>query len=119
MNLDPLATSPMPPVPPDITPKEELFASEDYNSVFKSRPKIALSPGFAPISQPGLGIRHSLVKGRHSPEYMSLNSAASASGSEDGDSIRSFGGTGFGSASVQSERSRVGRSRIPGPGRMK
>lgn len=109
----------MPPVPPDITPKEELFASEDYNSVFKSRPKIALSPGFAPISQPGLGIRHSLVKGRHSPEYMSLNSAASASGSEDGDSIRSFGGTGFGSASVQSERSRVGRSRIPGPGRMK
>lgn len=108
----------MSPLPADITPKEELFASEDYNSVFKSRPRIALSPGFAPISQPS-GIRHGLVKGRYSPEFISLNSAASASGSEDGDSTRSFGGTGFGSASVQSERSRVGRSRIPAPGRRK
>jgi hypothetical protein len=30
------------------TPKEDLLLSSDYNSVFKSRPKIALSPKFSP-----------------------------------------------------------------------
>jgi hypothetical protein len=30
------------------TPKEEILVSEDYNSVFKSRPKIAMSPTFSP-----------------------------------------------------------------------
>lgn len=35
------------------TPKEDLLISEDYNSVFKSRPKIAVSPPFSPVG--GLG----------------------------------------------------------------
>lgn len=30
------------------TPTEDLLRSGDYNSVFKSRPKIALSPAFSP-----------------------------------------------------------------------
>jgi hypothetical protein len=30
------------------TPTEDLLKSGDYNSVFKSRPKIALSPTFSP-----------------------------------------------------------------------
>ena len=30
------------------TPKEEILVSEDYSSVFKSRPKIAMSPTFSP-----------------------------------------------------------------------
>jgi len=34
--------------PSATTPKEDLLMSEDYNSVFKSRPKIALSPKFTP-----------------------------------------------------------------------
>ena len=35
---------PRPPPPVSNTPTEELLASGDYNSVFKSRPKIPLSP---------------------------------------------------------------------------
>ena len=109
-------------IPADTTPKEELFASEDYNSVFKSRPKVALSPSFSPIPQSGLGARQGLGKGRLSPDYMSLNSAASTSGSEDGSdrgrSNLSSRGFGFDSPSTGT-RGRIGGSRIPEIGRRK
>ena len=106
------------------TPKEELLESEDYNSVFKSRPKVALSPAFTPIAQPGLGSRQSMTNlSRLSPEYMSLNSAASTSESEDGGerdpTTPVLGRFGFGSPSVGPSSRFVGGSRIPGIGRKK
>lgn len=36
------------PAAASTTPTEDLLRSGDYNSVFKSRPKIALSPAFSP-----------------------------------------------------------------------
>lgn len=36
------------------TPKEDLLVSEDYSSVFKSRPKVALSPPFSPTTPRGV-----------------------------------------------------------------
>ena len=91
------------------TPKEELLESEDYNSVFKSRPKIALSPPFTP--QPATGIRPTsgVSRARLSPEFMSLNSATS---SEDGDAAAYKAGL-FGSPSANRLRG-AGGSRIPG-----
>lgn len=122
LSLDSVTNFPMGPISTDTTPKEELFVSEDYNSVFKSRPKVALSPLFSPIPQPGLGVRQGLGKGRLSPDYMSLNSAASTSGSEDGGdrgkSSPSARGFGFDSLNTSTE-SRVGGSRIPEIGRRK
>ncbi|CCX09727.1 Similar to hypothetical protein [Tuber melanosporum Mel28]; acc. no. XP_002838637 [Pyronema omphalodes CBS 100304] len=43
------------PAKPAQTPTEDLLRSGDYNSVFKSRPKIALSPQFSPtkVGSPG------------------------------------------------------------------
>lgn len=54
---------------PDRTRKEDLLVSSDYDSVFKSRPKIAVSPPFTPAegslcTLPGL----SLVSGMQTPE---------------------------------------------------
>jgi len=122
LSLGPVTNSLMGPRAADTTPKEELFVSEDYNSVFKSRPKVALSPSFSPIPQSGLGVRQGLGKGRLSPEYMSLNSAASTSGSEDGGergkSNSSSRGFRFGSPNTGTER-RIEGSRIPGVGRRK
>jgi hypothetical protein len=40
-------------LPTASTPTEELLASGDYNSVFKSRPRIALSPTFSPSPHKG------------------------------------------------------------------
>ncbi|KAG0636403.1 HAUS augmin-like complex subunit 6 N-terminus-domain-containing protein [Tuber brumale] len=59
--------------PSATTPKEDLLMSEDYNSVFKSRPKIALSPTFTPSSgtperPPGLSLM-SGVEGTPSAGY--------------------------------------------------
>ncbi|KAA8893814.1 HAUS augmin-like complex subunit 6 N-terminus-domain-containing protein [Sphaerosporella brunnea] len=44
-------------LPTSSTPTEELLASGDYNSVFKSRPKIALSPQFSPAPSFGGPVR--------------------------------------------------------------
>ncbi|KAI9720193.1 MAG: hypothetical protein M1812_003011 [Candelaria pacifica] len=45
-----------------VTPKEDLFSQEaDYASIFKSRPKIALSPTFSPTSEVGLPALDSLL----------------------------------------------------------
>ncbi|RPB26029.1 hypothetical protein L211DRAFT_71691 [Terfezia boudieri ATCC MYA-4762] len=122
LSLDSVTNSPMGSISTDTTPKEELFVSEDYNSVFKSRPKVALSPSFSPIPHSGLGMRPGLGKGRLSPDYMSLNSAASTSGSEDGSdrgkSNLSFRGFGLDSPS-SGTRGRIGGSRIPEIGRRK
>ncbi|PWW74011.1 hypothetical protein C7212DRAFT_299466 [Tuber magnatum] len=59
--------------PSATTPKEDLLMSEDYNSVFKSRPKIALSPTFTPSAgtperPPGLSLM-SGVEGTPSAGY--------------------------------------------------
>lgn len=59
--------------PSATTPKEDLLMSEDYNSVFKSRPKIALSPKFTPSTGtpeqlPGLSLM-SGVEGTPSAGY--------------------------------------------------
>lgn len=43
------------------TPKEELLASADYNSVFKSRPKIAMSPTMTPSKSPPRGLNISMI----------------------------------------------------------
>lgn len=117
-----MTNSPMGSISTDTTPKEELFVSEDYNSVFKSRPKVALSPSFSPIPQSGLGVRQGLGRGRLSPDYMSLNSAASTSGSEDGSDKGKINphsrGFDFDSPSTGA-RGRIGGSRIPEIGRRK
>ncbi|KAF8477179.1 HAUS augmin-like complex subunit 6 N-terminus-domain-containing protein [Kalaharituber pfeilii] len=102
-------------VHPDTTPKEELLMSEDYNSVFKSRPKVALSPPFTPTAQPS--VRNNRVGSTHtrlSPEFMSLNSAANTSESEDGADMEgnSSAMRAFRFASPAS--SSTGGSRIPG-----
>lgn len=53
---------------PDKTRKEDLLVSSDYDSVFKSRPKIAVSPPFTPVGgSPGMP-NLSLVSGMQTPE---------------------------------------------------
>ncbi|CAZ82828.1 unnamed protein product [Tuber melanosporum] len=59
--------------PSATTPKEDLLMLEDYNSVFKSRPKVALSPTFTPSAgtperPPGLSLM-SGVEGTPSAGY--------------------------------------------------
>lgn len=53
----------------DRTRKEDLLVSSDYDSVFKSRPKIAVSPPFAPVGG-SLGMLPdlSLVSGIQTPD---------------------------------------------------
>lgn len=54
---------------PDRTRKEDLLVSSDYDSVFKSRPKIAVSPPFTPTGgSPGTLTSLSLVSGMQTPE---------------------------------------------------
>lgn len=54
---------------PDRTRKEDLLVSSDYDSVFKSRPKIAVSPPFTPVGgSPGMLPNLSLVSGMQTPE---------------------------------------------------
>lgn len=116
LSLDTTSSNPVGPIVADTTPREELLSSEDYNSVFKSRPKVALSPVFTPISQPGSTTKQGVRRGRISPDFMSLNTAASASESEDGGD-REGGNTmigGFGSESPIATLRGRGGSRIPG-----
>ncbi|KAL7275227.1 hypothetical protein RUND412_001842 [Rhizina undulata] len=46
------------------TPKEDLLISSDYNSVFKSRPKIAMSPPFTPSSASPVNVPEMSISGR-------------------------------------------------------
>lgn len=54
---------------PDRTRKEDLLVSSDYDSVFKSRPKIAVSPPLTPVGGPPDMLPDlSLVSGIQTPE---------------------------------------------------
>lgn len=82
LSLDTATAATIGPLNTDTTPKEELLVSEDYNSVFKSRPKVALSPSFTPDFQPRLSVRQGQGLGK-SPNYKNYDSPANVSGSED------------------------------------
>jgi HAUS augmin-like complex subunit 6 N-terminus len=64
--LTPIKDSPRAETDTDTTPREDLFTTSDYASVFKSRPKIALSPTFSPSETGTVGRARDDVEGDNS-----------------------------------------------------